>query len=57
MFPIEVLKCLDILPGYSFHVISSVNSVVSNTLGPHEQQHVMSPYHHKLPEFTQTHVH
>ena len=27
------------------------------TLWPHESQHARPPYHHQLPEFTQTHVH
>ena len=31
------------------------NSVVSDSLRPHELQH--APVHHQLPEFTQTHVH
>ena len=41
--------------------ISSVQfsrSVVSNSLQPHESQHVPGlPVHHQLPEFTQTHIH
>ena len=33
-------------------------SVVSDSLRPHELQHARPPcVHHKLPEFTQTHVH
>ena len=32
-------------------------SVVSDSLPPHESQHARPPYHHQLPEFTQTHVH
>ena len=32
-------------------------SVVSDSLQPHETQHTILPAHHKLPEFTQTHVH
>ena len=42
-------------------IISSVQfscSVVSDSLQPHESQHMPGlPVHHKLPEFTQTHVH
>ena len=40
--------------------ISSVQfscSVVSYSLRPHELQHARLPFHHQLPEFTQTHVH
>jgi len=33
------------------------HSVVSNSLGPHGQQHPGLPVHHQLLEFTQTHVH
>ena len=32
-------------------------SVVSNSLWPHESQHIRPPVHHQLLEFTQTHVH
>ena len=32
-------------------------AVVSDSLRPHESQHARPPYHHQLPEFTQTHVH
>ena len=32
-------------------------SVVSDSLRPHESQHTRPPFHHQLPEFTQTHVH
>ena len=32
-------------------------SVVSDSLGPHGLQHARPPFHHQLPEFTQTHVH
>ena len=35
-------------------------SVISESLQPHESQHVRLPcpsLHHHLPEFTQTHVH
>ena len=32
-------------------------SVVSDSLLPHESQHTRPPFHHQLPEFTQTHVH
>ena len=32
-------------------------SVVSNSLWPHALRHTGLPVHHRLPEFTQTHVH
>ena len=32
------------------------HSVMSDSLWPHELQHARPPYHHQLPEFTQTHV-
>ena len=32
-------------------------SVVSDSLQPHGLQHAGLPIHHKLPEFTQTHIH
>ena len=32
-------------------------SVVSDSSQPHEPQHTRPPWHHQLPEFTQTHVH
>ena len=32
-------------------------SVMSDSLWPHESQHTRPLVHHKLPEFTQTHVH
>ena len=32
-------------------------SVVSDSLQPHESQHAITPVHHQLPEFIQTHVH
>ena len=32
-------------------------SVVSDSLRLHESQHARPPFHHQLPEFTQTHVH
>ena len=32
-------------------------SVVSDSLKPHELQHARPPFHHQLPESTQTHVH
>ena len=32
-------------------------SVVSNSLRPHESQHTRPPFHHQLPEFTETQVH
>ena len=31
--------------------------VVSNSLRPHESQYARPPYHHQLPEFTQTRDH
>ena len=33
------------------------HSVVSNSLQSHESQHARPPWHHQLPEFTQTHIH
>ena len=45
---------------YSYNKFSSVqfsNSVMSDSLRPHESQHARPPDHHQLPEFTQTHVH
>ena len=32
-------------------------SVVSDSLRPHESQYAGHHVHHKLPEFTETHVH
>ena len=43
------------MPGFSS--VQFRCSVVSNSLRPHEQQHVGLPVHHKLLESTQTHVH
>ena len=31
-------------------------SVMTDSLKPHGQQHARPPFHHQLPEFTQTHV-
>ena len=39
------------------HSVQFSRWVVSNSLQPHESQHVRPPVHHQLPEFTQTHVH
>ena len=42
------------------HQFSSVQFsclVVSKSLRPHRRQHTRPPYHHQLPECTQTHVH
>ena len=33
------------------------HSVMSNSLRPHGLQHARTPVHHKLLEFTQTHIH
>ena len=33
------------------------HSVMSDSLWPHELQHASLPFHHQLPESTQTHVH
>ena len=44
----------------SIHCIPSVqfsHSVVSDSLWPHGLQHARLPWHHQLPEPTQTHVH
>ena len=37
--------------------VSSVQTVVSNSLWPHGLQHTSLPVHHQLLAFTQTHVH
>ena len=39
------------------NTIQFSHSVVSNSLRPHELQHAGLPVHHRLPEFTETHVH
>ena len=39
------------------HSVHFSLSVVSNSLRPHGLQHSRPPFHHQLPEFTQTHVH
>ena len=36
--------------------LSSVQSVLSDSLRPHESQHARPPWPSQLPEFTQTHV-
>ena len=38
-------------------VVQFSRSVVSDSLWPYESQHARPPCHHKLPEFTQIHVH
>ena len=40
-----------------FSSVQSSRSVVSDSLWPHEPQHIRPPVHHQLLEFTQTHVH
>ena len=40
---------------YTFSSVQFSHSVMSDSLQPHELQHL--PVHHQLPEFTQTHVH
>ena len=42
---------------YSLSSVQFSHSVVSDSLRPHESQHARPPCPHKLPEFTQTHVH
>ena len=39
------------------YAISSVHSVVSDSLRPHESQYARPPCPSPTPEFTQTHVH
>ena len=39
-----------------FSSVQFSHSVVSDSLRPHESQHTRPPFHHQLPEFTQTHV-
>ena len=39
-----------------FSSVQFILSVVSDSLQPHGLQHARSPYH-RLPEFTQIHVH
>ena len=41
---------------YHFSSVEFSRSVMSDSLSPHRLQHAR-PVHHKLPEFTQTHVH
>ena len=40
-----------------FSSVQFSRSVVSESLWPHELQHARPPFHHQLPEFTQTHIH
>ena len=40
-----------------FSSVHFSRSVVSDSLRPHESQHTRPPGHHRLLEFTQTHVH
>ena len=48
---------------WTYYFLSSIRSdhiscsVMSDSLQPHESQHARPPFHHQLPEFTQTHVH
>ena len=42
---------------YSVQFSQFSRSVVSNSLWPHELQHIRPPCPHQLPEFTQNHVH
>ena len=56
----SILKSRDITLPTKFRLVSSVQfscSVMSDSLRPHELQHARPPFHHQLPEFTQTHVH
>ena len=41
----------------TFSSVQFSRSVVSDSLRPQGLQHARPPYHHQLPEFTQTHVH
>ena len=45
------------LPRYLIQFSSVQSLSLSDSLRPHESQHARPPYHHQLPEFTQTHVH
>ena len=40
-----------------FSSVQFSHSVMSDSLWPHELKHTGLPVHHKLPDFTQTHVH
>ena len=40
-----------------FSSVQFSRSVMSDSLRPHESQYASLPVHHKLLEFTQTHVH
>ena len=40
-----------------FSSVQFSNSVLYDSLRPHELQHTSFPVHYELPEFTQTHVH
>ena len=62
------IRIVGIIIGHSFQsfkvlhfmTISLVQfscSIMSDSLQPHESQHSILPIHHRLPEFTQTHVH
>jgi len=42
---------------YWLSSIQVSHSVVSDSLWPHESQHARPPWHHQLPEFTETHIH
>ena len=46
--------CGYLLGSAAFHFS---HSVMSNSLRPHGVQHTRPPFHHQLPDFTQTHVH
>ena len=43
--------------GSWFNSVQFSHSVVSDSLWPHERQYTVTPVHHQLPDFTQTHVH
>ena len=40
-----------------FSLVQFSHSVVSNSSWPQGLQHARLPFHHQLPEFTQTHIH
>ena len=54
------LKMLSFNHWTTRELLSSVqfsHAVMSNSLQSHELHHAKPPFHHQLPEFTQTHVH
>ena len=53
-FQVEETECSHVP---LFSSVQFSRSVVSDSLRPHESQHARPPFHHQLPEFTQTHVH